>query len=299
MKTKAKIRDGLRPSGSVMTLYLLPGLLIYLLIFIFPSVMSLLLSLFKFTSIKSFQFIGLANYKTLIADSNVLLALKNNLFLVGVCLIGQIGLALTLAGLLNSSMARLSNVYRTLIFFPVTLSAVVIGYVWKMVYDYNYGIIAFLLKAFGHGDMVNPWLSQADTVMTAVSIPMIWQYVGFHLVILLSAMTSIDKSVYEMAEVDGANGFQRMFKITLPLIRGTIMLCVFLCISANMKAFDHILAMTNGGPGFSSSVLALYAYKVSFSQMNMGYGSAVSVFVLVVTMCLFLISRLVMSIRKD
>lgn len=100
-------------------------------------------------------------------------------------------------------------------------------------------------------------------------------------------MTSIDQGVFEMAEIDGANAVQKAFYITFPLIKGTLVTCVLLCISANMKVFDHIISMTNGGPGYSSNVLALYAYNVSFKQTNMGYGSAVSVMILCITALLF------------
>jgi raffinose/stachyose/melibiose transport system permease protein len=295
------MKDCLRPKRSVMIAYLLPGVLIYILIFIVPTVMAFALSFFKFTSIRSFRFVGIQNYITLLNDPSALTALKNNLFLIIVCLIGQIGIAFILASILNSSKIFMSNMYRTVIYFPVTLSAVVIGYVWSMVYDYNYGIIVSFLKAIGRPDLVAPWLAQDSTVMLCVCIPLIWQYVGFHLVIMLSAMTSIDRDIYHMAEIDGASGIQKALFITLPMIKSTIFICVLLCISANMKVFDHIMALTNGGPGYSSNVLALYAYKVSFSQMNMGYGSTISVAILFVTVLIFGITNGITSIfrRKD
>jgi raffinose/stachyose/melibiose transport system permease protein len=288
----------IQPKRSEMLIYLLPCLLIYVLVFIVPAVMAVALSFFKFSSIKSFKFIGLINYQALLQDPNVWLALKNNVFLIVVCLFGQIGIAFLLACLLSSTRIFMANLHRTVIYFPVTLSAVVIGYVWKMVYDYNYGIIVNILKWIGRPDLIAPWLGQSKTVMLFVCIPLIWQYVGFHLVIIISAMTAIDKDIYQMSEIDGANGFQKAIHITLPMIKGTIFICAFLCIAANMKVFDHIITLTNGGPGFSSNVLALYAYNVSFSQMNMGYGSTVSVAILFVTLSIFVLSRGIMNISK-
>jgi len=167
-----------------------------------------------------------------------------------------------------------------------------------MVFDYNYGIVAKLLEFAGRSDLIAPWLGQESTVMLCVCIPLIWQYVGFHLVILVSAMTSIDQDIYESSSIDGAGALQKAVYITLPMIKNTLLICVFLCISANMKVFDHIMTLTNGGPGFASNVLALYAYNVSFSQMNMGYGSAVSVFILAITILLFLLSNGVMAVGK-
>lgn len=292
------MKNSIQPRRAVMVAYLAPSLLIYILVFIVPVLMAVGLSFYKFSSIKSFRFLGVSNYIKLIGDPNVWLALKNNLFLIVVCMIGQIGIAFLLAGLLSSSKIRLSNLYRTVIYFPVTLSAIVIGYVWSMVFDYNYGILVKILALVGLPEYIKPWLGQEKTVMLCACIPLIWQYVGFHLVIILSAMTTIDKSVFEMAEIDGANGVQRAMHITLPLIKKTLAVCVFLCISANMKVFDHIVALTNGGPGYSSNVLALYAFNVSFSQVNMGYGSAISVFILVVTLLLFVISNGLLNMRS-
>lgn len=288
----------IRPKKGVFIAYLIPCLCIYIFVFIVPAAASILLSFFKFSNIRKFSFIGLQNYLTLIHDPNVWIALKNNLFLVAVSLIGQIGIAFVLACILNSSKTILAGLSRTVIYFPVTISAVVIGYVWKMVFDYNYGIVAKLLEFAGRSDLIAPWLGQESTVMLCVCIPLIWQYVGFHLVILVSAMTSIDQDIYESSSIDGAGALQKAVYITLPMIKNTLLICVFLCISANMKVFDHIMTLTNGGPGFASNVLALYAYNVSFSQMNMGYGSAVSVFILAITILLFLLSNGVMAVGK-
>lgn len=288
----------LQPRKLVMTAYLLPSFLVYFGMLIVPLIMAVTFSFYKFSNIKNLQFAGLANYRTLFSDKYVGISLQNNLFLVAVCLVGQIGIAFVLACFLNSKFVKCPGLHRTVMYFPVTLSAVVVGYIWSMVFDYNYGVLAYLLRSLGHADAVKPWLGQADTVMLFVCVPLIWQYIGFHLVIIFSAMTSIDKEVFEMAEIDGASEFRKAISITFPLIRSTLSVCIMLCISANMKVFDHIIAMTNGGPGYASSVLAVYTYKISFSEINLGYGSALSVCIFVVTAVLFGVSRFILSGRK-
>ncbi len=293
------MKDRARVNRWVISAYLTPSLVLYLFVFIVPVFMAVYLSLFSFMSIKNIKFLGLKNYEILVKDPNVWLALRNNLFLVGVCLVGQIGLAFILASMLSSRRSRFSNFNRTVIYFPVTLSAVIIGYVWGLIFDYNFGMITYFLKSVGMKQYVQPLLAQKSTVMWCVAIPIIWQYVGFHLIVIMAGMSSIDKSIYEMAEIDGANGVNKARFITLPLIRGTLAVCVLLCISANMRIFDHIMSMTNGGPGYSSNVLALYAYNVSFSQLNMGYGNALSVGILLVTMFLFAVARGLMSLGKE
>lgn len=278
----------LQPRSWITAAYLIPGFVIYTGVLIIPLVMSIVLSFFRFSSIRNFEFIGWGNYYQLFDDKNVLTSLSNNFMLVIVCLIGQVGIAFVIACILNTKDVIGRRFHQTVVYFPVTLSAVVVGYVWSMVFDYNYGLIAYFMRLTGNGMAVRPWLGQADTVMWCICVPMIWQYIGFHLVIILSAMTSVDPSVLEMAELDGASELQKALRITLPLIKDTLIVCVSLCISANMRAFDHIIAMSNGGPGYASSVMAIYAYKQSFSNMNMGYGSTLSVLIFVVTALLFL-----------
>lgn len=294
------MNDRMKPKSSVMALYLVPIYLVYLCVFILPVILAIYFSFFNFRTVSSKTFVGLLYYKKLFTDPILLSSLKNNLYLVLLCLVGQIGLAFVFANMLYSKLInpKVSSFYRTVIYFPVTLSAVIIGYVWTMIYDYNFGLLNNILIALGFPDAVRAWLSHESGIMTTVSIPMIWQYVGFHLVIIMAAMTSINKEVYEMAEIDGASGFRKAISITIPLIKNTLAVCVLLCISANMKAFDHILAMTNGGPGYSSNVLALYAYKVSFAESNLGYGNTVSVAVMVVMVIIIAGANGVMSLFK-
>lgn len=120
--------------------------------------------------------------------------------------------------------------------------------------------------------------------MLLVSIPLIWQYIGYYMVIILSAISSIDTEVFESAEIDGANGVQKAWYITLPLIKNTMLVCITLCVAGNMKAFDNIFVMTKGGPGTASMVMAMYGYQISFNQSNMGYGSCISVGIFVLAM---------------
>ncbi len=292
------MNNGLQPSRKASFFYLAPIFLIFVFMKIVPLFMSGVFSMYKFSNIRNMKFIGLSNYARIFADKNVLISLKNNLFLVVVCMIGQIGIAFFLANLLRVKRVRFANFHRTVMYFPVTISAVIIGYIWQMVYNYNYGILPYAMRTIGLASYVKPWLSDVKYVMFFVCLPMIWQYVGFHLVILMAAMTSVDASIYEMSEIDGANEWQKARYITLPLLKGTLLTCVVLCISANLGAFDHIMAITGGGPGNASMVLALYTYKVSFLNYEMGYGSALSMMVFAITAVCFVIGRLLTQ-RKE
>ena len=145
------------------------------------------------------------------------------------------------------------------------------------------------------GGVKQTWLGDANNVMLYVSIPLIWQFIGYYMVILFSAIAGIDQQIFESAEIDGANAFQTAIHITLPMIRSTMLVCLTLCIAGNMKAFDSIWTMTAGGPGYSSYVMALYGYTVSFQQSNLGYGSAISVGIFVLSLTVIGVSRLLIN----
>jgi raffinose/stachyose/melibiose transport system permease protein len=163
--------------------------------------------------------------------------------------------------------------------------------VWRIVFDYRYGLLNHLLGAFGMDGAQKIWLNEANSIMLVVSIPLIWQYIGYYMIILLSAITTIDKEIYEVAELDGAGVLRRAVHITIPLIKNTILICVTLCIAGNMKAFDHIYVMTSGGPGSSSNVMAMYGYITSFVQSNMGYGSAISMGIFILSLSIIGITQ--------
>jgi raffinose/stachyose/melibiose transport system permease protein len=157
--------------------------------------------------------------------------------------------------------------------------------IWSMVYHNKYGILNwFIINVLGRPEWAKVWLNDTKNIMLYVSIPLIWQYIGYYMVIMFSAIAGIDKSIFESAEIDGASGFQTALHITLPLIRNTMLVCLTLCIAGNMKAFDNIYTMTAGGPGYSSMVMAMYGYKVSFEQSNLGYGSTISVAIFVLSL---------------
>ena len=153
-----------------------------------------------------------------------------------------------------------------------------------MIYHSKYGILNWFLRTIGRPDLCKVWLNDTANIMLYVSIPLIWQYIGYYMVILFSAIAGIDQQIFESAEIDGANAVQTALHITLPMIRNTMLVCLTLCIAGNMKAFDNIYTMTKGGPGTASMVMAMYGYKISFEQFNMGYGSAISVGIFVLSL---------------
>ena len=274
----------IKPKGHVIFLYLLAPVAIFIFTVFIPLLTALRYSFYEWKGGPQKTFIGLDNYLNLIEDSVFWQSFGHNIYLVIACIIGQIGIAFVLVLMINSKLVKFKTMHRTFGFFPSTISAVCIGLIWNMIYHYQYGIINWFLKLIGREDLVKVWLNESELVMLLVSIPLIWQYIGYYMVIIISAISSIDTEIFESAEIDGANGFQRAIYIVLPLIKNTLVVCLTLCIAGNMKAFDNIYVMTTGGPGTDSMVMAMYGYQISFSQSNMGYGSCISIAIFVLSL---------------
>lgn len=276
--------DSVKPRKSTIFFYLLLPVVMYVFTVFVPLITAMVYSFFEWKGGPVKICNGLYNYQTLFRDATFWKAFGNNLYLVAACLIGQIGIAFMLVLLVNARTARNKSIHRTFGFFPSTISAVCIGMIWTMVYHNKYGILNWFLTVIGRADLCQVWLNNTQHIMLIVSIPLIWQFIGYYMVIIFSAIATIDGEVFESAEIDGANTVQTALHITLPLIKNTMLVCVTLCIAGNMKAFDNIYTMTRGGPGTASMVMAMYGYKISFEQSNMGYGSSISVAIFVLSL---------------
>ena len=289
--------QSIKPKKWVVVLYLLIPVALFIFSVFVPLLTALRFSFFEWKNgqnIYTATFNGLTNYKALIADPIFWQSFGNNIYLVVACIIGQIGLAFVLVLFANSKMAVGKPIHRTFGFFPSTISAVCIGLIWSIIFHSKYGLLNwFVVNVLGGTKQA--WLGDSANVMLYVSIPLIWQFIGYYMVILFSAIAGIDQQIFESAEIDGANGFQTAIHITLPMIRSTMLVCLTLCVAGNMKAFDSIWTMTAGGPGYASYVMALYGYTVSFQQSNMGYGSAISVGIFVLSLAVIGGSRLLVN----
>lgn len=276
--------SSIKPKKRTIFLYLLLPVAMFIFTVFVPLVTAFIYSFFEWKGGPQKTFTGLANYVRLFADSTFWESFGHNIYLVVACLIGQVGIAFILVLMINSKLVKFKTMHRTFGFFPSTIAAVCIGLIWNMIYHNKYGLINWFLELIGRKDLCQVWLNNSKLVMLLVSIPLIWQYIGYYMVIILSAVSSIDTEIFESASIDGANGVQTALHITLPLIKNTMLVCMTLCIAGNMKAFDNIFVMTKGGPGTASMVMAMYGYQISFNQSNMGYGSCISVAIFVLSL---------------
>ncbi|WP_039767010.1 MULTISPECIES: carbohydrate ABC transporter permease [unclassified Caldicellulosiruptor] len=288
-------RQLFKPSSRVFIAYLSLPVLWYLFVVVVPLVLAIRYSLYEWSGGPKMRFVGLSNYIQLVHDYDFWFSFKNNLIITLLCIIGQIGIAFILAALMTTRVLKFKEFHRTVIFLPVVLSPVVIGFIWMLMYNQQIGILNWVLRAIGLGSLVRPWLDDPKLVIYSVSVPLIWQYIGFYLVILMASLQSIPKEIFEAAEIDGADGFKRTIYVILPLLSDTLKVSIMLCIAGNMKVFDHIYVMTGGGPGKSSMVMAQYAYNNSFIMFKLGYGATISVGILVLSLAIILLSRRLMG----
>ena len=278
---------------------LLPGLAIYIFITIIPLLTALGYSFTNWRGGLQREFIGLTNYINLVKDKVFWSSLSHNLIIVGLNMVIQMGIAFILTVLLMSKATKFREFHRIVIFLPVVLSAVVVGFIWQMIYSNDYGMLNAILRVMGLENMIAPWLDDPKVVIYSVTAPLIWQYLGVPLIIFMSAAQGISKDIYEVCELDGVTGIKKAIYITFPLIYDTIKVVIMLSISSNMLVFSHIYILTGGGPGTSSMVLAQYAYNVSFASMQPGYGSAIAIGVFVISFGIVILFKKLAELRQD
>jgi raffinose/stachyose/melibiose transport system permease protein len=177
------------------------------------------------------------------------------------------------------------------------MAPIVVGYVWRFIYNSNYGLLNKFLSFIGKEEWIHYWLDDQNIVLGCVSIPVVWQYIGLYMIIMMSAISAIPQEVFECAEIDGATGFKKSIYITLPMIWDTLKICVILCAGGTMKIYDHLVALTNGGPGRATESLAMYCYEYTFKFGNFGMGSAIAVSILIFALLISGVIQLLMGRR--
>lgn len=276
---------------------LFPALLIYSFFVIIPIFWSAYYGLFDWKGIGSAKFAGMANYIEVIKEPIFWSALKNNMIIVAASIFGQVPIALLLAILLlkNSIFYRF---VRSAVFMPMVLSTVVVGLIWGYIYNPQFGVVNHVLESIGLESWTRAWLSDPKVNMYAVSVPIIWNYIGPYLIIFIATIQNIPSELDDAAQIDGAVALKKFFFVTLPMIWNTIKVVIVLCISGSLKAFDQVFVMTHGGPAQTTELLATYMFNNTFNVFRYGYGSAVSTMIIIVSMILIIISQLLMR-RKD
>ncbi len=256
-------------------LFLLPSLLGFAIFFLFPVLFSLFLSLSKWNLSAGFsdlKFVGIENFKTILSDVWFTDSMKNSLIFTAATVIVGVSISLVLAVILNK-MVYFKNPLRVMFFLPYISSAVAVAIVWSIVLQPTYGPVNQFLRSLGIQNLPN-WLADVHWALPALIGMYIWQNLGYNVVVYMAGLTAINSDLYEAAVIDGAGALAKFFKITVPMVSPTTFFLVIMGIINSFKVFDQVQVLTQGGPGTSTTVLALYIYREAFQFYDMGLASA-------------------------
>lgn len=253
-----------------------PALILFVLFVITPFLYGFYTSFFQWDGLSEMKFIGIKNYSFTLQDGVFRLALKNTFLYALVVTVLKNGIGLGLA-LLLVNQVRGKAFCRTALYMPVTFSYVVVGVLWTWIYNPTFGILNGILKFLGLDFLIQGWLSNPNIAIFSVAWVDIWKWIGFHMVLYLSALQGVPMDLYEAARIDGANKFQEFWKITIPQINSIIVLNVLLAITgAFVNNYNLVNVMTGGGPFNSTETALTYAVKTAFSYRNVGKANAMS-----------------------
>jgi raffinose/stachyose/melibiose transport system permease protein len=271
-------------------LFLLPGFIIYTVFFALPTLSALFLSTTDWNGLSSqFSFVGFQNFKEILTNDAIFTqSLTNNLkFTIGV-LIFQTLLSLGFALLLYKNSAW-NTFYRSLFFVPTIISSVSIAFTWNFMYDPNIGGVNLFLSKIGLEHWTQSWIGNGHIAIYSLAFVQFWAHTGQMLIIFVAGIQAIPSELYEAASIDGATRWQKFKRITWPLLAPATTMVVAYTTIQSFKAFDLIIAMTNGGPSNSTEILSTLLYHEAFINFRFGYASAISVvFMIVIALLTFL-----------
>lgn len=257
-----------------------PAVILFTLFMILPTINVFRMSLFKRSAYSpNEQFVGLENFTKLMSDANFIRSMQNTILLIVVVTVVTFAFALIFAAILTRETIKGQNFFRIIFYIPNILSVVVISAIFSAIYDTNNGTLNSLLSLFSGKTVAILWKGES-MVMVSLIIAMVWQAIGYYMVMYMASMSSIPQTLYESAGLDGAGRITQFFQITLPLIWTNIRTTLtFFIISTINMAFLFVKAMTSGGPNGASEVALSYMYKQAYTNSTYGYGMAIGALV--------------------
>jgi multiple sugar transport system permease protein len=266
-------------------LFILPATVFLAAIMGYPIIYSILMSFQKYTLetlvSKQAQFVWFQNYQAVLSNPEFLVALSHSLIFTFASIFFQFSIGLCLAILFSKSFP-LSNIMRGLLLSGWQIPSVVTGTIFLWLFNLDYGLVNFVLTSLRLVNEPIGWVTQANTALITVIIVNIWLGIPFNTILLSAGITGLPEDVFEAATVDGANGWQKLIYLTIPLLRSTILAVLMLGFIYTLRVFDVIWIMTKGGPADATEVLPTFAYRLSFISFNFGQSAAVAVIMLVI-----------------
>jgi raffinose/stachyose/melibiose transport system permease protein len=275
-------------------IFLLPALILFCGVLIAPIGASGYFSFFDWNGFTEKTFIGFSNYKELFTSDSIgfMKALGNSLLLAVLSVFLQLPLALALALVLGKKIKG-ERAFLSVYFMPVLISTVVIGQLWLKIYNPDYGVLNVALRAVGLDNLTHIWLGEKATALGAVFVPILWQYVGYHMLLLYAGVKSVPPELREAAMLDGASDGQVNRYIVLPYIKPIIKISVIFAVTGSLKSFDLIYVLTNGGPLHATEVPSTLMISMLFLRNRYGMGSTIAVLLIILCFAFALLINLV------
>lgn len=280
-------------------LFLTPALLVYIVFQIIPIIGGLYFSFMEWDGIggSKVDFVGLANYAKAFNNQLFILSLKNMAKMVFVSVLLHTPIALLMAVLINEKL-RGFRIFKALFFVPTVFPLTAIGLMWYFIFMPD-GVFNVLLKSVGLSNFAIPWLIKQNTAMNTIVFVNVWAGIGYYMVILLAGLTTISRDLYEAAQIDGANKIQCFFRITVPCLKPTIILCIVMDIIGSVKVFDLVFAMTGGGPNGLTNLPTTLMYNEAFKYSHYGVGSAIGIIIMIICLVGTVGSNMLMKAKGD
>ena len=284
--------DKLLKDKKAIAVFVLPAFILFTLILFIPICQSIYYSFCDYDALTKPTFVGLKNYKNLLIDDTMKIAVKNSLFFLIYSCVTQLIMGLILAGLLTN-IEKGRNFFKNVIYLPCVLSSAALGLLWMFIFSPKLGINQILLKFGVEGPL---WLMDIKNYiplpMWVIAFVALWQYVGQSMMLYMAQISGINKSLYEASYIDGCSKVKSFRYITLPLIKPMVATAMSLNAIGSLKFFDLIFNMTEGGPNKKTMVLATHLYEQGFKYFKYGYASAIGTILLILYLLMtFLINN--------
>ncbi|MFK4791801.1 carbohydrate ABC transporter permease [Microbacterium sp. ZW T5_56] len=289
-------RSAVRRVPPIIWAFLLIPLVVELALVFWPAINSFYISLTKWNGAGAPEWVGFRNFENLTTDPVFIQALLNNIYWV----IGFGGASVVIGLLLALALNRPRRgvgFYRSAIYLPMVFSLAVTGLFWRLLYQPD-GAVNSALDAIGLGTVARQWLADPNTALTAVLIAAVWRQCGYIMVLYLAGLKGVDPTLEEAAQVDGANRWQRFWRIVMPQMRGVNSVVFAVTVIDSLRTFDIVWTMTRGGPYNSTQLLSTYMYQTAFSTVDLGYGSAIAVIIFLLAI-VFIIGYLASAARSE
>jgi len=278
-------------------IFLLPYLVLWVLFAVLPIGYGFYISLHKWNPVGGSKFIGLDNYTQLFATERFWNSLKNTFVFAGCVIPLILGLGLIFALLLHRSRMRGAGIVESVFFFPYLLNVSVVSILWAFILDPNVGIVPYYIRLLGFGSP--DFLNSPLFVLPTIAFVTAWWLCGYRMVVFRAGLNAIPEELYESSSIDGAGPMKQFLAITLPLMKPSILFAAVLTLVGGLRTLGQVIIMTNGGPGTSSEVLALYMYRLAFESFNFGQAAAVGfiLFAIIFTFSMLLVR--ILGLRSE